>query len=175
MRRPVPYLPTRSDVIGNCWYNPPPNQTTWATKSNLTAYHCLPILRVFRHIPGDDGQASEMIKYRIGEICRGPGLIWTYILLHWCAREGLTAVLWYATILPLTQLAENSCSFEAACTFSWPHFVLHGSWDRGGISCITVALPLCVFLWFHLYSLHYRGPSVWLGTTHSLTCQITSA
>lgn len=73
------------------------------------------------------------------------------------------------------QLAENSCSFEAACTFSWPHFVLRGSWDRGGISCITVALPPCVFLWFHLYSLHYRGPSVWLDTTHSLTCQITSA
>lgn len=101
MCRLVPYLPTRSDVIGNCWYNPPPNQTTWATKSNLTSYHCLPILSVSRRIPGDDGQPSEMIKYRIGEICRGPGLIWTYILLHWCAREGLTAVLWYATILPL--------------------------------------------------------------------------
>ncbi len=101
MRRPVPYLPTRSDVIGNCWYNPPPNQTTWATKSNLTACHCLPVLSVSTRIPGDDGQASELIKYRIGEICRGPGLIWTYILLHWCMREGLTAVLWYATILPL--------------------------------------------------------------------------
>lgn len=173
MCRLVPYLPTRSDVIGNCWYNPPPDQTTWATKSNLTAYHCLPILNVSRHMV----MIGRRQKWLSIELERYAEVLALFEHTYFCidARgRGWWRCFGRPPSCRSTQLAENSCSFEAACTFSWPHFVLRGCWDRGGISCITVALSLCVFLWFHLYSLHYRGPSVWLGTTHSLTCQITS-
>lgn len=57
----------------------------------------------------------------------------------------------------------------------WPHFRRCGSRDRREISCITCSRLQADYLWFCPYSVHYCWPSVWLASTHSLTCQITAS
>lgn len=175
MHRPVAYLPTRSDVIGNITdITPLPNKQHGQPKA-IWLHIIVCRYWVFPDTYLVMGRRQKWLSIELKRYAEVLALFeHTYFCIDARGR-GWRRCFGMPPSCRSTQLAENSCSFEAACTFSWPHFVLRGSRDRGGISCITVALPPCVFLWFHLYSLHYRGPSVWLGTTHSLTCQITSA
>lgn len=176
MHRPVPYLPTRSHVIGNCWSNLPSPANNMGKQSSKS--DCISFVGLYRVFPGTYLVMGRRQKWSSMELARYAEVLALFQHTYFCIDAGGWAWRRCFGTPPSCRsalLAENSCSFEAACTFSWPHFVLRASWYRRGISCITVTLPPCVFLWFHLYSLHYRGPSVWLGPTHSLTCQITSA